>query len=74
MRAYKRREQLTGKRERSLATSAGLSEEQLEHLYRLLALAAYDERYVIPKARREDAGALQTHYRDGTLDLWRGRP
>ena len=74
MRAYKRREQLTGKRERSLATSAGLSEVQLEHLYRLLALAAYDERYVIPKARREDAGALQTHYRDGTLDLWRGRP
>ena len=59
---------------RSLATSAGLSQEQLERLYRLLALAAYDERYVIPKARREEAGALQTHYRDGTRDLWEARP
>jgi nitrate reductase beta subunit len=74
MRTYKRDEQLTGKRDRALARSAGLSEDELDHLYRLLALAAYDERYVVPKARREDAGALQTHYRDGTLDLWGGRP
>ena len=31
----------------------------MERLFRLLALAPYDERYVIPRARREEAGARQ---------------
>ena len=36
--------------------NAGLDE--LDDLYRLLAIAKYDDRYVIPKAHAEDAGAL----------------
>jgi nitrate reductase beta subunit len=35
---------------------AGLDE--LDDLYRLLAIAKYDDRYVIPQAHAEDAGAL----------------
>jgi nitrate reductase beta subunit len=32
--------------------------DELDDLYRLLAIAKYDDRYVIPKAHAEDAGAL----------------
>lgn len=34
---------------------AGLSVENVEQMYRLLALARYNERFVIPTVRREDA-------------------
>jgi nitrate reductase beta subunit len=37
---------------------AGAAEHDLEDLYRLLAIAKYDDRYVIPKAHAEDAGKL----------------
>ena len=39
-----------------LAASVGASEGDLQDLYRLLAIAKYDERYVIPPAHAEDAG------------------
>ena len=39
-----------------LAESVGATETDLEDLYRLLAIAKYDERYVIPPAHAEDAG------------------
>ena len=32
--------------------------DELDDLYRLLAIAEYDDRYVIPPAHAEDAGAL----------------
>ncbi|HEU5428515.1 MAG TPA: hypothetical protein VFU74_16660, partial [Actinocrinis sp.] len=32
--------------------------DELDDLYRLLAIAKYDDRYVIPKAHAEEAGAL----------------
>ncbi|MCC7076960.1 MAG: nitrate reductase subunit beta [Acidimicrobiia bacterium] len=62
MRAYKRAEQLTGRGDPAVAEAAGLDAASLEHLYRLLALANYDERYVIPRSHREDVGALQTEH------------
>jgi nitrate reductase / nitrite oxidoreductase, beta subunit len=34
----------------------------LQDLYRLLAIAKYDERYVIPKAHAEDAGRLMSQH------------
>jgi len=37
----------------------GAAELELEALFRLLALARYDERFVIPKTRREDLATLE---------------
>jgi len=41
-----------------LAKAAGSTETDLEDLYRLLAIAKYADRYVIPPAHAEDAGRL----------------
>jgi nitrate reductase beta subunit len=41
-----------------LAEAAGSTGADLEDLYRLLAIAKYDDRYVIPLAHAEDAGRL----------------
>jgi nitrate reductase beta subunit len=45
-----------------LAEAVGASETDLEDLYRLLAIAKYDERYVIPPAHAEDAGRLMAQH------------
>jgi nitrate reductase beta subunit len=45
-----------------LAGSVGASETDLADLYRLLAIAKYDERYVIPPAHAEDAGRLMAQH------------
>jgi nitrate reductase / nitrite oxidoreductase, beta subunit len=45
-----------------LAASVGTTEAGLEDLYRLLAIAKYDERYVIPQAHAEDAGRLAAQH------------
>jgi nitrate reductase / nitrite oxidoreductase, beta subunit len=61
----------------NLAASVGATQADLEDLYRLLAIAKYDERYVIPPAHTEDAGLLlaqheqlfcSQHGGDGTAD------
>jgi len=59
MRIVKRSQQLGVAAPAAAASEAGMSLEQVERLFRLLALAPYDERYVIPRARREEAGARQ---------------
>jgi nitrate reductase beta subunit len=41
-----------------LPEAAGSTEADLEDLYRLLAIAKYEDRYVIPQAHAEDAGRL----------------
>jgi nitrate reductase beta subunit len=45
-----------------LAEAVSASEADLEDLYRLLAIAKYDERYVIPPAHAEDAGLLMAQH------------
>ena len=45
---------------------------KVERLYRLLALAPHDERYVIPRARREQAAARPTQPGEGSVEE-RGR-
>ena len=45
-----------------LAESVGATETDLADLYRLLAIAKYDERYVIPPAHAEDAGRLMAQH------------
>jgi nitrate reductase / nitrite oxidoreductase, beta subunit len=41
-----------------LPASVGASADDLDDLYRLLAIAKYEQRYVIPPAHAEDAGRL----------------
>lgn len=62
MRECKRHEILTGERAAGQAEAVGLSSDQIEHLYRLLALAPCGERYVIPRSHREETGARQTEH------------
>jgi len=45
-----------------LAGAARAAPGELEDLFRLLAIAKYDERYVIPPAHAEDAGRLQAQH------------
>ena len=46
----------------------GMSEEEMYDMYRLLALAKYDERYVIPPAHAEQAHALEELATECALD------
>ena len=45
-----------------LPESVGTTADEMDDLYRLLAIAKYDERYVIPKAHQEDAGRLMAQH------------
>jgi len=62
MRAYMRDVNLDQPRRPDLARSVGMTAPEIEDMYRLLALAKYDERYVIPSAHGElhqQAGELE---------------
>ena len=50
MRSYMRRINLGRERDASIAEAVGMSGRDIEDMYRLMALAKYDERYVIPTA------------------------
>ena len=58
MRAYMRKREILGETDQTLAASVGLTAGDLETMYRLLAIAKYDDRYVIPKAHGELASQL----------------
>jgi nitrate reductase / nitrite oxidoreductase, beta subunit len=45
-----------------LPASVGAGVDELDDLYRLLAIAKYDDRYVIPPAHAEDAGRLMAQH------------
>ncbi len=55
MRAYKRSETVDGVRDLQVLEDVGLSESQAREMYRYLAIANYEDRYVIPSAHREEA-------------------
>ena len=59
MRAYMRTRTLDGTVSQELLDGLGMTAEQVEAMYRLLAIAKYDERYVIPTAYAKDAEALE---------------
>jgi nitrate reductase beta subunit len=59
MRSYMRDINLGREPDESIPDSAGMSGEQVYDMYRLLALAKYDERYVIPAAHAEQARDLE---------------
>jgi len=58
MRAFMRKQQVLGERDVAGAADAGMAPEDLEDLYRLLAIAKYEDRYVIPQAHTELAERL----------------
>ena len=59
MRAYMRRVTLDEPRDEEIATAAGMTAADVTEMYRLLAIAKYDQRYVIPSAYAERGHALE---------------
>jgi nitrate reductase beta subunit len=59
MRSYQRRINLGDEPDESIATRVGLTGEEIERMYRLLAIAKYEDRYVIPTAAVADARRLE---------------
>lgn len=63
MRSYQRGRHVEGRTDDTALAAAGLSEAQAQEMYRLLAIADYEDRFVIPTAqeelRQEDAYAFQ---------------
>ena len=68
MRGVMRRLQLDGDRDEELARSVGLDTAELEAMYRLLAIAKYEDRYVIPKAHAELADRLEAEHAGCSLE------
>ncbi|WP_347351629.1 nitrate reductase subunit beta [Intrasporangium sp.] len=62
VRAVQRAGQLGLTAKDELPATIGATATELDELYRLLAIAKYDDRYVIPKAHAEDAGRLMAQH------------
>ncbi|HLR43609.1 MAG TPA: nitrate reductase subunit beta [Brevibacterium sp.] len=59
MRSYMRDINLGGDGDAAIPHSVGMDAETMEEMYRLLAIAKYDERYVIPAGHAEQAHDLE---------------
>jgi nitrate reductase beta subunit len=59
MRSYMRDINMGRDPDGSIPAAVGMSEEEMYDMYRLLAIAKYDERYVIPTAHAEQAHSLE---------------
>jgi nitrate reductase beta subunit len=68
MRSYMRDLNLGREPNASIPASVGMTEEEVYDMYRLLAVAKYDERYVIPPAHAEQAHALEELATECALD------
>ena len=55
MRQYMRTKTVDGVIDESVAEKVGLSGNEIEEMYRIMAIANYEDRFVIPTANREDA-------------------
>ncbi|WP_026454133.1 nitrate reductase subunit beta [Saccharomonospora iraqiensis] len=68
MRSYMRDINLGREPDERIAEKVGMTGEQVYDMYRLLALAKYDERYVIPSAHGEQAHGLEELATECSLD------
>ena len=68
MRAYMREQTMGNEPGPAMAQAVGMSEEELYEMFRLLAIAKYADRYVIPTAHAEQAHALEELATDCALD------
>jgi nitrate reductase beta subunit len=69
MRAYMRKREVLGETDAEAPTRAGLTAEELERMYRLLAIANYEDRYVIPQAHAEQGERLMREQGSCGLDF-----
>ncbi len=68
MRSYMRDITMGRPADPSIPASVGMDEVTMQAMYRLLALAKYDERYVIPSAHAEQAHSLEELATECALD------
>jgi nitrate reductase / nitrite oxidoreductase, beta subunit len=68
MRSYLRDLNMGRDADESIPVAVGMTGEQIYDMYRLLALAKYDERYVIPPAHAEQAHSLEELATECSLD------
>ena len=59
MRSYMRGSNLDDHRDERIATAVGMTGVEIEEMYRLLAIAKYEDRYVIPSAHADTAAKLE---------------
>ena len=59
MRSYMRDINLGGEGNEEIAQAVGMTGQQIYEMYRLMAIAKVQQRYVIPKAHMEDAHNLE---------------
>src|SRR3546814_20620768 len=69
MRSYMRDINMGREPNASIPEAVGMTEEEMYDMYRLLALAKYDERYVIPAAHVEQAHSLEELPTECSLDF-----
>ncbi len=62
MRVHMRAQQLGDPPDQDLLGQVGAGAQDIEDLYRLLAIAKYDDRYVIPRVHAEGSGALMAQH------------
>ena len=55
MRAWQRGKHVDGHADPAMLTQAGITEAQVEEMYRIMAIANYEDRFVIPTTHREYA-------------------
>ena len=53
LRSYMRSKRLEGESDIGVLEKAGMTEEMVEEIYRLLAIAKYKDRFVIPTVKKE---------------------
>ncbi|MFN8218302.1 MAG: nitrate reductase subunit beta [Solirubrobacterales bacterium] len=58
MRSFMREKAISGAGDPELAAAVGMAPRELEEMFRLLAVADYEDRFVVPPAHRELAGRL----------------
>ena len=69
MRAYMRADLIGGEPDPAIAARVGMTAVEIEDMYRLCAIAKYDDRYVIPLAHREIADNLEERQGGCGLDF-----
>ena len=69
MRSYMRDINMGWPTDETIAESVGMTGQEIKDMYRLLAIAKYEERYVIPTAHYEDAHKLENIATECSLNV-----
>ena len=69
MRGHMRKREVLGEHDTAIASEAGMSVSDVEDMYRLLAIAKYEDRYVIPQAHAELGNRLMEQQGSCGLDF-----